>query len=47
MGQSNIGLPEFKIPNLFEDLDMLKAVQSVAIEIMEEDPELKSDLGQF
>lgn len=35
--QSNTGLPEFKIANLFEDLEILKKVQSVAIKILEED----------
>lgn len=39
--QNNIGLPEFKIANLFEDIEMLKEVQSVAIKIMQEDPKLE------
>ena len=38
--QNNTGLPEFKIANLFEDIEMLKSVQSVAIEIMQEDSNL-------
>ncbi len=43
MEQGNIGLPEFKIANLFEDIEMLKSVQSVAIKIMEDDPNLEKE----
>ena len=43
MEQSNTGIPEFKIANLFEDIEMLKSVQSVAIKIMEDDPELEKE----
>ncbi len=39
-GTKQHGLPEFKIANLFEDMEMLKCIQSVAIKIMEEDPNL-------
>ena len=41
--QNNTGLPEFKIANLFEDIEMLKSVQSIAIEIMQEDSNLKQE----
>ena len=41
--QSSTGIPEFKIANLFEDIEMLKSVQSVAIKIMEDDPELEKE----
>ncbi len=41
--QNNIGLPELKIANLFEDIEMLKSIQSVAIKIMEEDPNLEAE----
>ena len=41
MEQNNTGLPEFKIANLFEDMPMLKMVQSLAIKIEQEDPKLK------
>ena len=41
--QNNTGLPEFKIANLFEDIEMLKSVQSVAIEIMQEDSNLSKE----
>ena len=40
-GTKQHGIPEFKIANLFEDMEMLKAVQSVAIKIMEEDSNLE------
>ncbi len=43
MEQNNTGIPEFKIANLFEDIEMLKSVQSVAIKIMEDDPELNKE----
>lgn len=42
-GTRQHGLPEFKIANLFEDIEMLKSVQSVAIKIMEDDPDLEKD----
>ena len=37
------GIPEFKIANLFEDMPILKIVQSVAIKIIEDDPKLEKD----
>ncbi len=40
-GTMQHGLPEFKIANLFEDIDMLKMVQSVAIKILLDDPKLE------
>lgn len=40
-GTKQHGLPEFKIANLFEDIETLKAVQSVAIKIVNEDPKLE------
>ena len=42
-GTRQHGLPELKIANLFEDIELLKRVQSVAAQIMDEDPELKQD----
>lgn len=39
-GTKQHGLPEFKIANLFEDIEILKGVQSVAIKIMNDDPNL-------
>ena len=42
-GTRQHGLPEFKIANLFRDMDMLKSVQSVAIKIESEDPKLELD----
>lgn len=40
-GTKQHGIPEFKIANLFEDMKVLKAVQSLAIKIEEEDPKLE------
>ena len=42
-GTKQHGLPEFKIANLFEDIQMLKVVQSIAIEIIDKDPNLKNE----
>ena len=40
-GTEQHGLPEFKIANLFEDIEILKKVQKLAIEITKEDPMLE------
>ncbi len=45
-GTMQHGLPEFKIANLFEDIEMLKMVQSVAMKILEEDPKLEQEKNQ-
>ena len=42
-GTKQHGLPEFKIANLFEDIERLKKVQNVAIGIMEDDPNLTKE----
>ncbi len=42
-GTKQHGLPELKIANLFEDIEMLKSIQSVAIKIMEDDPNLEKE----
>lgn len=42
-GTKQHGIPEFKIANLFEDIETLKSVQSVAIKIIEEDSKLESE----
>ena len=42
-GTKQHGLPEFKIANLFEDIKMLKLVQSVSTKILQEDPLLESE----
>ena len=42
-GTKQHGIPEFKIANLFEDMEILKRVQSIAIKIQQEDPNLTSD----
>ena len=40
-GTKQHGIPEFKVANLFEDMKLLKLVQSVAIKILEDDPGLE------
>ena len=42
-GTKQHGLPEFKIANLFEDMPILKSVQSIANEIISEDPNLSME----
>ena len=42
-GTMQHGLPEFKIANLFQDITILKSVQSVAIKIISEDPKLEKE----
>ena len=46
-GTMQHGLPEFKIANLFEDIETLKMVQSVAIKILSNDPKLEKDDNQL
>lgn len=46
-GTRQHGLPEFKIANLFQDIEMLKSIQSVAIKIMEEDPDLEKEKNKL
>lgn len=42
-GTKQHGIPEFKIANLFEDMETLKSVQSIAIKIMQDDPNLDNE----
>lgn len=42
-GTMQHGLPEFKIANLFTDVEELKEVQALAIEIINEDPKLAQE----
>ncbi len=42
-GTKQHGIPEFKIANLFTDMPILKSVQSVALKILNKDPELKKN----
>jgi len=42
-GTKQHGLPEFKIANLFEDVKMLKLVQSVSTKVLQEDPLLENE----
>lgn len=39
-GTKQHGIPEFKVANLFEDMEILKGVQSLAIKILSDDPSL-------
>ena len=42
-GTKQHGLPEFKIANLFEDMETLKMVQSLAVKILDKDPKLEKE----
>lgn len=42
-GTKQHGIPEFKIANLFEDMPMLKMVQSLALKIIQDDPNLDKE----
>ena len=46
-GTMQHGLPEFKIANLFEDIEMLKKVQVVAYKILEADPKLEKEVNKL
>lgn len=42
-GTRQHGIPEFKIANLFEDIQMLKSVQAIAVKIIDDDPKLEKE----
>ena len=42
-GTMQHGIPEFKIANLFTDIDILKLVQGVAISVVDKDPKLEKE----
>lgn len=42
-GTKQHGIPEFKIANLFEDMQILKMVQSLAVKILQNDPMLEKE----
>ena len=39
----SIGIPEMKIANLFEDVQVLKDVQNLAVKIIVDDPNLEEN----
>ena len=45
-GTKQHGIPEFKIANLFEDMEILKCIQSVALKIQNEDPNLEKEKNE-
>ena len=45
-GTKQHGIPEFKIANLFQDVEMLKNIQSLAMKIINEDSKLESDKNE-
>ena len=42
-GTKQHGIPEFKVANLFEDIDILKLVQNLAVRILEDDPNFEKE----
>ena len=42
-GTKQHGIPEFKIANLFQDVEILKSVQSLALKIIQEDENLEKE----
>ena len=42
-GTAQHGIPEMKIANLFEDIDVLKTVQALTTKIIEKDPNLEKE----
>lgn len=46
-GTKQHGIPEFKIANLFEDMDTLKLVQGVCAKILSEDPQLELEKNKL
>lgn len=42
-GTKQHGIPEFKIANLFEDINLLKLVQGIVIQILDKDPKLEKE----
>ena len=46
-GTMQHGIPEFKIANLFEDMPTLKAIQSIAMKIILDDPKLEKEKNEL
>ena len=46
-GTKQHGIPEFKIANIFEDMQMLKSVQVIVMEVLQEDPKLELEKNKL
>ncbi len=46
-GTKQHGIPEFKIANLFQDMEALKEVQAIAMQIIDQDPYLEKQENQL
>ena len=46
-GTKQHGIPEFKIANLFRDMDILKLAQSTATKVLAEDPNLTEEKNRY
>ena len=42
-GTKQHGIPDFKVANLFQDMQLLKEIQAVAVSIIDEDPKLEME----
>ena len=46
-GTRQHGIPDFKVANLFRDMELLKMVQAIAIKILEQDPKLEREENEM
>lgn len=46
-GTMQHGIPEFKIANLFEDIEILKVVQQMTVELIQDDPKLEKEENEL
>ena len=46
-GTKQHGIPEFKVANLFEDMNILKKVQVLSMKILDDDPNLEKGENQI
>lgn len=47
MEPNSIGIPDFKVTNLFEDMKILIEVQKLALELIEEDPKFELEKNKL